>query len=60
MQLHLHLTISDPIVMLLALYLTVFYIILFTFPDGYAYLFQQPYHSPKDSPASFDWQCWWA
>lgn len=39
----LHLAISNPIVMLLALYLTVVYIILFTFSDGYAYIFRPPY-----------------
>lgn len=33
------LTFSEPIVMLIALYLTVIYIILFTFLDGYTYIF---------------------
>lgn len=37
------LTIREPIVILFALYLTVVYIILFTFLDGYAYVFGETY-----------------
>jgi hypothetical protein len=37
------LTVREPIVMLFALYLTVVYIILFTFLDGYAYVFGETY-----------------
>ncbi|GAM86447.1 hypothetical protein ANO11243_044610 [Dothideomycetidae sp. 11243] len=33
-------TIHEPIIMLVALYLTVIYIVLFTFLDGYTYIFQ--------------------
>jgi hypothetical protein len=35
------LTISEPIIILVALYLTVIYIILFTFLDGYTYIFSE-------------------
>jgi len=34
------LTLSEPIIVLIALYLTVIYIVLFTFLDGYTYIFQ--------------------
>ena len=34
------LTATEPIILLVALYLTVIYIILFTFLDGYTYIFQ--------------------
>lgn len=37
------LTVREPIVILFALYLTVVYIILFTFLDGYAYIFTDTY-----------------
>lgn len=37
------LTFREPIIMLVALYLTVVYIILFGFLDGFAYIFQQTY-----------------
>lgn len=37
------LTVTEPIIILIALYLTVVYIILFTFLDGYVYIFQIPY-----------------
>ena len=37
------LTISEPIIILIALYLTVIYIILFTFLDGYTFIFTQTY-----------------
>ncbi|KAI6708925.1 hypothetical protein JHW43_008532 [Diplocarpon mali] len=37
------LTAREPIVILFALYLTVVYIILFTFLDGYAYIFGETY-----------------
>lgn len=37
------LTISEPIIILIALYLTVIYIILFTFLDGYDFVFTQTY-----------------
>ncbi|MCJ1229813.1 hypothetical protein MMC12_006483 [Toensbergia leucococca] len=37
------LTFSEPIIMLVALYLTVIYIILFTFLDGYNYIFAETY-----------------
>lgn len=37
------LTISEPIIILIALYLTVIYIILFTFLDGYDFVFAQTY-----------------
>ena len=37
------LTFSEPVIMLLALYLTVIYIILFTFLDGYTYIFTETY-----------------
>ncbi|PWY88308.1 major facilitator superfamily transporter [Aspergillus heteromorphus CBS 117.55] len=33
------LTISEPIILLIALYMTVIYIVLFTFFDGYTYIF---------------------
>lgn len=38
------LTVTEPIIVLIALYLTVVYIILFTFLDGYVYIFQMPYN----------------
>jgi MFS family permease len=34
---------SEPIVLAMALYLTILYIILFTFLDGYTYIFEQVY-----------------
>jgi multidrug resistance protein len=37
------LTFSEPIIILIALYLTVIYIILFTFLDGYDFVFTQTY-----------------
>ena len=37
------LTVSEPIIILIALYLTVIYIILFTFLDGYDFVFAQTY-----------------
>lgn len=37
------LTAREPIIMIFALYLTVIYIILFTFLDGYTYVFQETY-----------------
>ncbi|KAK5110953.1 hypothetical protein LTR62_005491 [Meristemomyces frigidus] len=37
------LTVREPIIILLALYLTVIYIVLFTFLDGYTYIFQDTY-----------------
>ncbi|KAI5367264.1 putative major facilitator superfamily, MFS transporter superfamily [Septoria linicola] len=37
------LTFQEPIIILLALYLTVIYIILFTFLDGFTYIFQDTY-----------------
>ena len=37
------LTFSEPIIMLIALYLTVIYIILFTFLDGYTFIFTNTY-----------------
>jgi len=37
------LTVREPIVILFALYLTVVYIILFTFLDGYTYIFGETY-----------------
>ena len=37
------LTVSEPIIILIALYLTVIYIILFTFLDGYDFVFTQTY-----------------
>lgn len=37
------LTFHEPIIILLALYLTVIYIILFTFLDGFTYIFQETY-----------------
>lgn len=36
-------TAKEPIILLVALYLTVVYIILFTFLDGYDYIFNMPY-----------------
>ena len=41
------LTFREPIVMLVALYLTVVYIILFTFFDGYTYIFQDIHHTSQ-------------
>ncbi|KAH0281383.1 MFS general substrate transporter, partial [Aureobasidium melanogenum] len=38
------LTVTEPIILLVALYLTVVYIILFTFLDGYDYIFGQIHH----------------
>ena len=37
------LTFREPIIMLIALYLTVIYIILFTFLDGYTFIFSETY-----------------
>ncbi|KAF7197768.1 putative efflux pump kojT [Pseudocercospora fuligena] len=37
------LTFREPIIILLALYLTVIYIVLFTFLDGYTYIFEDTY-----------------
>ncbi|KAI9743525.1 MAG: hypothetical protein M1818_002839 [Claussenomyces sp. TS43310] len=37
----------EPIVMLMALYLTVLYIVLFTFLDGYAFIFSETYGSSQ-------------
>ena len=37
------LTIYEPVIILLALYLTVIYIILFTFLNGYAFIFSETY-----------------
>lgn len=37
------LTFQEPVIMLLALYLTVIYIILFTFLNGYAFVFTETY-----------------
>lgn len=37
------LTFQEPVIMLLALYLTVIYIILFTFLNGYAFIFTETY-----------------
>ncbi|KAK4694731.1 hypothetical protein P7C71_g2899, partial [Lecanoromycetidae sp. Uapishka_2] len=37
------LTFSEPIIVLIALYLTVIYIILFTFLNGYAFIFTETY-----------------
>ncbi len=37
------LTFSEPIIILIALYLTVIYIILFTFLNGYTFVFTEPY-----------------
>ncbi len=37
------LTFSEPIIMLIALYLTVIYIIIFTFLDGYTFIFTNTY-----------------
>lgn len=37
------LTVTEPIIAFIALYMTVIYIILFTFLDGYVYIFQNPY-----------------
>ncbi|KAL9596374.1 MAG: hypothetical protein Q9219_005852 [cf. Caloplaca sp. 3 TL-2023] len=37
------LTASEPVIMLLALYLTVIYIILFTFLNGYTFIFTETY-----------------
>lgn len=34
---------TEPIIMLMTLYLTVIYIVLFTFLDGYVYIFQETY-----------------
>lgn len=37
------LMVTEPIIMLMTLYLTVIYIVLFTFLDGYVYIFQDTY-----------------
>ncbi|KAL8687908.1 MAG: hypothetical protein Q9218_006049 [Villophora microphyllina] len=37
------LTFQEPVIMLLALYLTIIYIILFTFLDGYTFIFSETY-----------------
>ncbi|KAF7978061.1 hypothetical protein HWV62_1697 [Athelia sp. TMB] len=37
------LTVQEPIIMLVALYLTVVYIVLFTFLDGYTFVFTETY-----------------
>ncbi len=37
------LTFQEPIIMIVALYLTVIYIVLFTFLDGYTYIFEDMY-----------------
>lgn len=34
---------GEPIIMLMALYLTIIYIVQFTFLDGYNYIFREPY-----------------
>ncbi|KAI9706157.1 MAG: hypothetical protein M1820_004918 [Bogoriella megaspora] len=41
------LTFREPIIMLIALYLTVVYIILFTFFDGYDYIFTEIHHTSQ-------------
>jgi len=41
------LTATEPIILLVALYLTVIYIILFTFLDGYTYIFQEIHHTSQ-------------
>ncbi|MCJ1273123.1 hypothetical protein MMC21_000912 [Puttea exsequens] len=41
------LTIHEPIVLLIALYLTVIYIILFTFLNGYTFIFTHTYAFPQ-------------
>lgn len=38
------LTFQEPIILLIATYLTIIYIILFTFLDGYTYIFDEPYN----------------
>ena len=38
------LTLREPIILLVALYLTVIYIILFTFLNGYTFIFTETYH----------------
>ena len=38
------LTLREPIILLFALYLTVIYIILFTFLNGYTFIFTETYH----------------
>ncbi|KAF9638204.1 Major facilitator superfamily [Lasiodiplodia theobromae] len=37
------LMVTEPIIILMTLYLSVIYIVLFTFLDGYAYIFQETY-----------------
>lgn len=41
------LTFSEPIVILVALYMTVIYIILFTFLDGYDYIYGEIHHTSE-------------
>ncbi|PSK56803.1 hypothetical protein B9Z65_6427 [Elsinoe australis] len=41
------LTATEPIIMLIALYLTVIYIVLFTFLDGYTYIFEDIHHTSQ-------------
>ncbi|KAL9083212.1 MAG: hypothetical protein Q9165_008618 [Trypethelium subeluteriae] len=41
------LTFQEPIVILVALYLTVVYIVLFTFFDGYTYIFEEIHHTSQ-------------
>ena len=41
------LTFSEPIVVLVALYLTVIYIVLFSFLDGYDYIFSEIHHTSE-------------
>ena len=41
------LTATEPIILLIALYLTVIYIVLFTFLDGYTYIFGDIHHTSQ-------------
>lgn len=41
------LTATEPIIVLVALYLTVIYIVLFTFLDGYTYIFEEIHHTSE-------------
>jgi hypothetical protein len=41
------LTATEPIIGLIALYLTVIYIVLFTFLDGYTYIFEEIHHTSQ-------------
>ncbi|KAJ9632109.1 hypothetical protein H2203_000510 [Taxawa tesnikishii (nom. ined.)] len=41
------LTTTEPIIILVAAYLTVIYIVLFTFLDGYTYIFQEIHHTSE-------------